>query len=88
MMAARKTTADAAAAHPRGLDGTTSAPTYEHWTCGTAHIRAERTLRILERSSGHWTMEAIGLIADLVDEAGPANCRAALNRDDFDQVPF
>ena len=87
-MAARKMTLNAAAAQPSSLDGTTSAPDYEHWTCGTAHIRAERTLRILERSPGHWTTDAISLITDLVYEAGPANCRAALDRGNFDQVPF
>ncbi|KQM60086.1 MULTISPECIES: Lar family restriction alleviation protein [unclassified Sphingomonas] len=56
---------------------------FEHWTCGTAHIRAKRTLQIVEnvRACDTDTIEAI---ACLVAEAGIAAARDALT----DEVPF
>lgn len=57
---------------------------FEHWTCGTAHIRAERTLRLIEKV-GTSQLDAMEMIQSLVDEAGIANARAALLADD---VPF
>ncbi|KEZ00640.1 hypothetical protein AI27_05590 [Sphingomonas sp. BHC-A] len=70
------------------LAGTTSHPAYEHWTCGTAHIRAQRILRIIERSADYGlTSDLIDRLDGLVDDAGPADCRRALTEAP-DAVPF
>ena len=70
------------------LAGTTSHPDYEHWTCGTAHIRAQRVLRIIERGAQYGlTSDLIDRLENLVDEAGPADCRHAL-AEDPNLVPF
>lgn len=70
------------------LEGTTSHPHYEHWTCGTGHIRAQRALRIIERAAHYGlTDELVEQITDLVDQAGPADCREALAVK-LDEVPF
>lgn len=57
---------------------------FEHWTCGTAHMRAERTLRLIDKVSAS-QLDAIEMIHSLVDEAGIANARAAL---EWGDVPF
>lgn len=70
------------------LAGTTSHPVYEHWTCGTAHIRAQRVLRIIERCADYGlTITLIEQLENLVDDAGLADCRRALAPQP-DEVPF
>lgn len=58
---------------------------FEHWTCGTAHISAERTLRLIEMV-GAASLDAMEFINAKVDEAGIANARAALRP--HDDLPF
>ncbi len=59
---------------------------FDHWTCGTGHIRAERTLRLIAHvmASG---IEEMEMLAGLVNEAGIAFARKALAPID-DEVPF
>jgi hypothetical protein len=72
----------------KALEGTTSHPDYEHWTCGTAHLRAQRALRIIERACHHGLSEELILqIEHLIDQAGIADCRRALAQP-MDEVPF
>lgn len=55
-------------------------PEFEHWTCATGHIKAERALRIVEQMS-RWdglTADAIESIEHLCDRAGPAFARKEL----------
>lgn len=70
------------------LRDTTSHPDYEHWTCGTDHIRAQRTLRIVESAAPYGlTVELVQALGDLVYDAGIANCREAL-AEPMGAVPF
>ncbi len=55
-------------------------PPHEHFTCGTGHIAAERTVRIIEQMA-HWgpvDAEAIETINHLVDQAGLGFARVNL----------
>ncbi|WP_374553209.1 hypothetical protein [Sphingobium yanoikuyae] len=71
-----------------GLEGATSHPDYEHWTCGTNHIRAQRLLRIVERAAPFGlTTELIESLDSTIYDAGPADCRRALENC-MDEVPW
>lgn len=59
---------------------------FEHWTCGTGHLRAERTLRLIAQV-GATDLDAMEMLAGLVAEAGVANARIFLAPLD-DDVPF
>lgn len=66
-------------------------PVFEHWNCGTGHLKAERALRVVERlsHSGRIDAETIEAIEYLSDQAGPAFARQSIGetiRDD--EVPF
>jgi hypothetical protein len=66
-----------------------TAEAIEHFTCATDHLAAERTLRIVECATqwGSIDSDTIDTISALVDRAGPARARAALERQ-FDALPF
>lgn len=65
---------------------------FEHFTCATRHLSAERALRIIEQSARAgrpMSAEAIFSIENLCDDAGPQFARAALDRDALDdEIPF
>lgn len=65
-------------------------PPYEPPTCGTQHLIAERTLRLLGRGTPFADPPCaadVEALANLVDEAGVAFAREALARDAKPHVP-